>query len=104
MSEDLIRRNDAIEFAKYTHIASLNEEERVAWIMNIPTAEPKRGEWIPCSERLPNSSGEYLVTEGAEQKITSIGYYSAEHKRFYSAMDVIAWMPLPKPYGERREP
>lgn len=59
---------------------------------------PKRGEWIPCSERLPSSSGKCLVTEGVEQKTTSIGFFSTEHKRFYSAMDVIAWMPLPEPY------
>lgn len=59
------------------------------------------GKWIPCSERLPSSSGKCLVTEGAEQKTTSIGYFSAEHKRFYSAMDVIAWMPLPAPYTEK---
>lgn len=65
----------------------------------IPADRPQG--WIPCSERLPSSSGKCLVTEGAEQKTTSIGYYSAEHKRFYSAMDVIAWMLLPKPYGER---
>ena len=31
-------------------------------IKNMPSAEPKQGEWIPCSERLPEDIRPVLVT------------------------------------------
>lgn len=43
--EDLIKREDAIRVAEYPRIDALTEEERVALIMEIPSAENK-GEWI----------------------------------------------------------
>lgn len=65
--------------------------------------------WIPCSERLPESAGVYIVTE----KVFRLD--DREHKGKYKTMvepveycndkwqranffDVIAWMPLPEPY------
>lgn len=75
-------------------------------------------QWIPCSERLPSDSGEYLVTVGTHDAFVDVLYYGkplmpnrkVKGKCFYRAddewgdivdNDVIAWMPLPKPYGER---
>lgn len=80
-------------------------------IDNTPTIEPKRGEWIPCSERLPSENGDYLVTlENGVVKI--LGYSTTQRttypKGFYHIKDgfswrqmqnpVVAWMPLPEPY------
>ena len=68
-------------------------------------------EWIPCSERLPNENGDYLVTlENGVVKI--LGYSTTQRttypKGFYHIKDgfswrqmqnpVVAWMPLPKPW------
>ena len=68
----------------------------------------KRGEWIPVSERLPQY-GNYLVSYGTDEEI-DIGTYDQKtglwsacdaDGMYYVAskgLEVIAWMPLPKPY------
>lgn len=51
-------------------------------------------QWIPCSERLPERNGYYLVTgrQGAVNKrLYQDGYW-------YGNWAIIAWMPLPEPY------
>ena len=87
---------------------TLGEFER---LVDIEVIEPKHGEWIPCSERLPNENGDYLVTlENGVVKI--LGYSTTQRttypKGFYHIKDgfswrqmqnpVVAWMPLPKPW------
>ena len=73
--------------------------------------------WIPCSERLPNEDGQYLVFyEGTiiGSRIEIMWYsepsmpnVDVSGKHFYRSDsewgdiiydEVIAWMPLPKPY------
>lgn len=75
-------------------------------------------EWISCSERLPNEDGQYLVFYegiGIIGKWIEIMWYGepsmpnvdVSGKHFYRSDsewgdiiydEVIAWMPLPKPY------
>lgn len=83
MSEDLIRRSDAIKAIASLHILADEEKifkvyadnphsmttdfeetliDAINAIKSIPTIEPKRGEWIPCSERLPEDIRPVLVT------------------------------------------
>lgn len=107
-------------------------------IRGLPSAQPERCEncvnfsktrllipqpeqqWIPCSERLPEASGRYLVTRGlnacgALWNRVYIANYSdlmglKREKIFWSGNvgksdferleDVKAWMPLPEPYRE----
>ena len=73
-----------------------------------PSAQPEQ-RWIPCSERLPEESGRYLVTN------TQWGTYHVDWNIYYVNVEghcdgwlweqgCIAWMPLPEPYrGERTE-
>ena len=65
-------------------------------LMGVPS-EPQ---WIPCSERLPERNGYYLVTgrQGAVNKrLYQDGYW-------YGNWAIIAWMPLPEPWrGENNE-
>ena len=90
-------------------------------ICNVPTIEPMK--WIPCSERLPEDSGDYLVrpsdsvledySDFREVMIIpydtdceafgwwtdrydpiSFGYVDSDFNEF----DVLAWMPLPEPW------
>lgn len=71
---------------------------------DVPSAE---AEWIPCSERLPEQSNDYICTIPLDEKETFVkvmtfhkgGFYDDDDEwgeTFYD--DVIAWMPLPKPY------
>lgn len=71
--------------------------------------------WIPCSERLPSENGQYICTlpfgdnDDNEVYVWALSFHNG---RFYDDDDewgmtfyddVIAWMPLPKPYKEESE-
>ena len=67
-------------------------------------------EWIPCEERLPSEQGHYLVTFPLCNGDPWACVLSFCNGKFYETDDewgdveyddVTAWMPLPKPYGER---
>ena len=65
--------------------------------MAIKALEQTR--WIPCSERLPEDEGDYLVTF----KLSFMNFIevctfnkAGWNKGGYD--EVIAWMPLPEPY------
>jgi len=83
----------------------------------LPSAQPEQ-RWIPCSERLPEKSGRYLVTRGSNvcgslcDKVDILNYSDLmglkKEKIWWSGNvgkidfekydHVIAWMPLPEPY------
>lgn len=76
--------------------------------------------WIPCSERLPKEDARYLVqmSYGMMQvlswandleKVDDFDFYNEKHSGWYEydsewgyceRHEVVAWMPLPKPYRE----
>jgi len=90
-------------------------------IAQFPSAEPEQ-RWIPCSERLPEKSGRYLVTRKfntfsslwarvyilnysdlmglKKEKIWWSGNVGKSDFEKYD--DVLAWMPLPEPYEEEK--
>lgn len=88
-------------------------------IIEAPTIDAVSVEWIPCEERLPSERGEYLITWGdIGDGVVDLAYYGEPQNPtrevnglcFYDYNDeygdvpydtVKAWMPLPKPYGER---
>ena len=61
-------------------------------------------EWIPCSERLPEEEGMFLVTAkklgfGCEYYDVKIEYCAPFHEWIYVGnYEVVAWMPLPEPW------
>lgn len=67
--------------------------------------------WTPCSERLPSEDGDaYIVTDYCpliNRRRTRIAYCYANKDGFWSdtpkGYEVLAWMPLPKPYREDGE-
>lgn len=68
----------------------------------VTTAGRPQGEWIPCSERLPQI-GQKVLASTKKTVFTQVfkGYYS-EPKRWAwennSVKTIEAWMPLPKPW------
>ena len=69
--------------------------------------------WIPCSERLPDEDGQYLITVKYKHVNNSYDDIYAEHGEWFDGKwdmfclghcgeveGIIAWMPLPKPYKE----
>ena len=99
-------REEAIHFAiclKKNYTIDFNDME-VFCNMAIKALEQELP-WIPVSERLPTEGGDYLVTIsfdiGGEEPVREV------YKNFFCVLsqkwlnhdeDVIAWMPLPKPF------
>ena len=109
-----------IEFAM-----KCNMPEMVAGMRQIASVieeQPKIGEWIPCSERLPEmyredmeAEGEYymisnpvIVTDGQQIYIAEYeadmdyryGWHSLDGEDYDN---IIAWMPLPNLYRPEKE-
>lgn len=66
--------------------------------------QPTAGEWIPCSEKLPNESGTYIISAN-DGHINHVSFtkwmprfrtWALSGCRSY--WKVKAWMPLPEPY------
>jgi len=85
----------------------------------LPSVQPER-QWIPCSERLPEQYGNYLVSYRTDDFESDIGTFNPDRinsdtgewsacdaNGFYwvasKGLEVIAWMPLPEPYAERQK-
>ena len=120
---DLIRRSDAIEALgecpeNWTDTSAEIQEVR-DWeyhkaCIEAVDAVDAVSEWIPCEVALPSESGRYLVTIADVFGDTEMcviwfaheeDYYSdySEWREITDDVTVIAWMPLPKPYGERSD-
>ena len=114
-SADAVDVNKAHEEEHLTIINRLNElQYAIAKTQTVVgkmvvEAEAVEGEWIPCSERLPKEKQEVYVTVYFIEGDTGRAYgymdgfgrwhlYSTVEGTLNSGYEVIAWMPLPKPY------
>ena len=106
---------------KMKRIGSADDIEKLI-IRCLPSARSEQ-RWIPCSERLPEESGRYLVTRGLNacgalwNRVYIINYSdlmglkseriwwdgNVGKSDFERIDDVIAWMPLPEPYKGGQE-
>ena len=90
-------------FLQYQRAENKLEREVAERIENFK-AELNSSEWIPCSERLPEEGGNYLVSGvwGSGKEAVGECDFSVNDGYFRTAwnFDVIAWMPLPEPYKE----
>ena len=92
----------------YILMQSVIEEIESQPPANVP--DTNVGEWIPCSERLPNKEeylkddGRFIVTDGNRRYQGLFDIYDGKfkHDRFDCILEedkcVIAWQPLPEPY------
>ncbi len=73
----------------------------------------KEEQWIPVGKRQPDKSGEYWCTFGGTHLVGSDRYMTeSDAERIFDdpgeyagwrSRNVIAWMPMPKPYKAERE-
>ena len=97
---------------RFEHIPSLSKI--IHNLVRIVEEQPKVGEWIPVSKRLPNEEefkkddGRFILDNGNSRyqgffdiddgcfkfpvRMSGLSYQLVEDK------DVIAWQPLPNPY------
>lgn len=90
-------------------IEELEKSRRLLLAWKIPVEELdiaiealKEPHWIPCSERLPETDGRYLVT------CSKIGAWVVDWNIWHNEpkpswlweQGVTAWMPLPEPFKE----
>ena len=71
----------------------------------LPSAQPEQ-RWIPCSEKLPDKDGLYLVTDdsgGVKETHESWFIECYDGTLSWDLANVTAWMPLPEPYQSEAE-
>ena len=96
----------AYERGKAEALAQLEE----AYISGETEAEARfhaQQRWIPCSERLPERNRVVLVTTKWDEvtegvKLSGNAWFIGRGEENAFDSDIIAWMPLPEPYAERR--
>lgn len=108
--DDLISRQAAIDAIEPTLKSILQGNSFKAInvmdkIRELPSVQPEQ-RWIPCSERLPEESGRYLISafDGVVRR-TTVAPYQPRYKAWamtgrMAYWKVVAWMPLPEPYRE----
>ncbi len=112
---DLISRKSVLALAKDVTLEGGAKHRCIdaSQIHELPSAQ----QWIPCSERLPNTSGTYIVTrwfckgESDERLLPDACYFDGtdtwyddnriNHSRSYVTDTIVAWMPLPESYRKR---
>ena len=117
MSEDLIKRSAAIralnrEKSDWNCDYNVPIDNCIKRLNKVKSADRPQ-EWIPCSERLPkeneyvdNVCKYYLIQdEYGDMHVAHLSGRGWETIESIKALgcDVIAWMPLPKPYREDGE-
>ena len=100
-----------IEFAMKCNMPAMVAGMRQ--IASVIEEQPKIGEWIPCSERLPDAGKRYLVSviwkdKDFEKSAVYDAVYGSDglwHSYNYEHVSykVIAWQPLPEPYQQKGE-
>lgn len=102
---DFVRESNNSDFAQ-----TPTWNDAVSLVGSMPSAQ----QWIPCSERMPEEDGEYLVwidtSTGLHYEISG---FSKEYGGFCNLLvgkwqviklnNVMAWMPLPAPYEGSNE-
>ena len=107
--EDAISRDMALEkMADYVasgyadSVEDFEEYSRI--ICQLPSVTQKSEEWIPVSERLPEENKQVLIQYRTRYR-DDVNLFDVTSRADYNywqgigrEIDVIAWMPLPKPY------
>ena len=112
---------DCIELGRAKHWDGHTEKDvdRLLSLANKQSGNEPTSNWIPCSERLPNKRGKYLVTVSGvpgrpHTHVEKVYFGDKEGNIFWTGKFgrsnfknitgiVTAWMPLPEPYREEEK-
>ena len=112
IDEKNLNTDDLCQICGSTDCANcFSYEDFKEWI----DSQPKVGEWIPVSERLPEDDGLVLVT--VNDKHNNLTFENALMTGWYCCVEgwilegyldwvdpnVTAWIPLPEPYKEQND-
>ena len=125
--EDTISRQAAIDDLNGKDPSQIWDTADIeVWVNALPSAQPEQ-RWIPCSERMPEDgenclvsvrcSNDFLVDRGTYStdlfkvdeehffgKRSESGWYHLSSEYGYcKILNVIAWMPEPRPYKEIKD-
>ena len=102
------------EYGIMTLIRVAKVYENAIAMVNALAEEHNNG-WIPCSERLPKETNDYLVTQYNKNAIDEYcdGYKVEtlffdengwwDDTDYYCGWEIIAWQSLPEPYKENNK-
>lgn len=99
--DELKRMINSDEVAGYSPAAVIYSVCEKIW------EQPKVGEWILVTERLPEKKGNYLFTATGYgcARILILSFDPDDEldaEIASTGVDLTAWMPLPEPYGEEK--
>ena len=114
---DLIKRKAAIIALSHNKVGDDDADVVIQHDIETIKALSSAQRWIPCSEHTPTQSGEYTTTvEDDEGNFTTSnnwrqdkqewGFWTSDERfceGWCRVKNVVAWMPLPKPYKTRKE-
>ena len=88
-----------IDRDNWLFVGTINPQ-MVEWAIKALKGADRPQEWIPCSERLPKENTEVLISLewGIDIGEYRNGDWHSEWINHYDDDDVLAWMPLPKPW------
>lgn len=127
--DDLISRQAAIRWVKIEcnpygkPTLDFESGKKVIEHLEQMSSAQAESQWIPCNERLPeekdagilkklgtNKRSDYVIAtveaKGERMTVTACTYDGAwdwNMKYAFPDYKIIAWMPLPEPYAERRQ-
>ena len=100
--EDILQHENVL--ASANHVYKSGYRDRQYEIIDTIKRQPKVGEWIPCSERLPENISTVIVQLKEVEKPTLgwfgnlTGWRLTENDYLgLTGFSVIAWQPLPEP-------
>ena len=94
-----IKKWNAVDGEGYQAGLGLRYTDVIDTLTELPSAEKKVSQWIPCSERLPEDNGVYIVTTSIGQCQIHVFNKDGNSREYWTRCNK-AWMPMPEAYEE----